>query len=432
MCVNINCSELIDYFRFSCRGNSVLLHIMFISVLAAFLIICAELTILVQMHRREYKDVQDVKTPLNKCEETDISVLINQQELKPTVKSLAEKTKRLNVIILTHMSSGSSFSGNIFNLHPDVFYLYEPLHDLRRVVYGDEWQPLNDPTNDAYRVHFGSLLRDLFTCAFREETTLRRIFPPFLRSPKLLAFMYWRLQQPELTNEVVREVCATKKITVAKIMQTRLPKEIGIQELELICSSDPNQFDCLIIHLVRDPRAVVSSLLRRKFFIKDSRRQLFDSKKLPAEATEIIKQNAQLLCSQVVDNLNYVKEVWPSWFRGRYKLVRYEDIVSNPFNMMEEMYNFVGLPKVDSINKWILEGKTLVNTTGTQFSENDASRMDRWRFDQDPSIVSLLEEACAPLMKLMGYISVHDSGQINNSKLLIAKEIPLLKELSIN
>jgi len=100
--------------------------------------------------------------------------------------------------------------------------------------------------------------------------------------------------------------------------------------------------------------------------------------------------------------------------------------------MMEDMYNFVGIPKVDSINKWIVEGKTLVNTTGTQFSENDASRMDHWRFDQDPSLVSLFEEACTPLMKLMGYISVYDSGQINNTKPLITKEIPLLKELSTN
>ena len=423
---------MIYCFRFSCRGNGILLRVLFICALGAFLIICAELTILVHMHQQQNKDEPKVKTWSHTCVETGISVLNDQQELKSTVKSLAERTKRLNVIILTHMSSGSSFSGNIFNLHPEVFYLYEPLHDLRRVVYEDEWQPLDDQTNKAYTVHFASLLRDLFTCTFREETTLARIFPPFLRDPKRLAFMYWRLLRPELTNEVVREACTAKKLTVAKIMQSRLPRETGIQELKRFCSSDPNQFDCLIIHLVRDPRAVLSSLLRRKFFIKDFRRQLFDSKNLTAEATEIIKQNSQLICSQVVDNLNYVKEVWPSWFQGRYKLVRYEDIVTNALNMMEDMYNFVGIPKVDSINKWIVEGKTLVNTTGTQFSENDASRMDHWRFDQDPSLVSLFEEACTPLMKLMGYISVYDSGQINNTKPLITKEIPLLKELSIN
>jgi len=43
---------------------------------------------------------------------------------------------RLNVILLTLMSSGSTVVGNMFNLHPDVFYIYEPLHALRRTVYG--------------------------------------------------------------------------------------------------------------------------------------------------------------------------------------------------------------------------------------------------------------------------------------------------------
>ena len=424
---------MIYCFRFSGGGNGILLYVFFVFALGGFLIICVELTIVVHMHRQEYKDEQKVKTWSNNYEETDILVLSNQEQSKSTVRSLAERKKRLNVIILTHMGSGSSFSGNIFNLHPDVFYLYEPLHDLRRVVYEDEWQPLDEVANKAYTVHFESLLRDLFTCTFREETTLPRIFPPFLRDQKRLAFMYWRLLRPELTNEVVREACTAKKLTVTKIMQTRLPRQIGIQELERFCSSDLNQFDCLIIHLVRDPRAVLSSLLRRKFFIKDSRRELFDSKDLTAEATEIIKQNSHLLCSQVVDNLNYVKEVWPSWFQGRYKLVRYEDIVTNAFNMMEDMYSFVGIPKVDYITNWIVKGDSLVNTTtGTQFSENDASRIDHWRFDQDPWLISVFEEACEPLMNLMGYIPVYDSLQINNSKPLIAKEIPLLKELSIN
>ena len=421
--------KMIYSFRFSCRGNGTLPHVFYIWALGVFLIICTELTILVIVHRQQEKDQQEVKPWLYNSEESDIYALNNRQE--SSVKSLAQRTKRLNVIILSQMSSGSSFSGNIFNLHPDVFYLYEPLHDLRRVVYKDEWQPLDDQTNKAYTVHFSSLLRDLFTCTFGEETTLPRIFPPFLRDPKRLAFMYWRLLRPELTNEVVREACTTKKLTVAKIMQTRLPGEIGIQELERFCSSDPNHFDCLIIHLVRDPRAVLSSLLKRKFFIKDSRRQLFESKNLTAEAIEIIKQNSQLICSQVVDNLNYVKEVWPSWFQGRYKLVRYEDIITNALNTMEDMYSFVGIPKVDSISKWIVQGKFLVNTTGTQFSEKDASRIDHWRFEQDPWLISVFEEVCTPLMKLMGYISVYDSGQINNNKPLIAEEIPLLKELSM-
>ena len=48
--------------------------------------------------------------------------------------------------------------GNIFNLHPDVFYIYEPLNTLRRDINTNEWRALEKPSNDAYRQHFTTLL----------------------------------------------------------------------------------------------------------------------------------------------------------------------------------------------------------------------------------------------------------------------------------
>ena len=62
------------------------------------------------------------------------------------------------------------------------------------------------------------------------------------------------------------------------------------------------------------------------------------------------------------------------------------------------------------------------------------NRINSWRSVQDPWLVSLLEEACAPLMKLMGYNLVNEPGHINrnDSKPLITKEIPLFKDLPFN
>ena len=362
----------------------------------------------------------------------------NDQELSQKKGSLHtrgmrgqhEVKKRLNVIILTHMSSGSSFTGNIFNLHPDVFYLYEPLHDLRKVEYEEDWIPLNKTMNDAYKIDFSNLLRDLFTCEFKEETTLRRIFAEFLNVPKRIAFMYWRLLNSENTNETVRKTCLTKHITAAKIMQTRLPREIGIQELQNFCGSSGMKFNCLFIHLVRDPRAMLSSLLRRKFFIRDSRNLMFSSRNLTSAAAEFVKKNAQLLCSQVADNLNYVKQNWYNFY-DRYTIMRYEDILTDPLFATKKLYNFVGLPMVESIYKWIVGGKQFVNTTGSQFSQKIVTRIDHWRSELDPSLVYLFEEACKPLMKLMGYISINDLDQAEqkDSQLLITEEIPVLEEL---
>ena len=402
---------LICCFCCSCHGNRIL-FVLFVSCIAAIIFLVGTLCI---------QDFQPAP-------------LINPLEVSSSIKAsaAASDTKRWNVIILTHMSSGSTFTGNIFNLHPDVFYLYEPLHHLRRAVYGNEWDPFDEATNDEYKSDFTTLFGDVFDCGFRENATLERAIPPFVR--KFKRFNYWRFSTPEYTKEAVSNACKAKKLTVAKVMQTRLPRNIGIQELQKVCTADPVKFDCLIIHLVRDPRAVVSSLLGRKFFITGGPlRKLLNSRPLTTEGRELVKQHAELMCSQVSNNINYAKENWLNWFRGRYKVIRYEDVVGNALNTTSELYGFVGLSMVESIYKWIVEGEKPAGTGAFQVSENDVNRIGHWRFDRDSSLVSLFEEACAPLMELTGYIFVNSSEHLQHdlSKTLLTKEIPALKDLPL-
>ena len=46
-------------------------------------------------------------------------------------------SKRVNVIIISEPRSGSSFLGQIFNQHPDVFYLFEALRAVTVVTNED-------------------------------------------------------------------------------------------------------------------------------------------------------------------------------------------------------------------------------------------------------------------------------------------------------
>ena len=52
-------------------------------------------------------------------------------------------SKRVNVIIVSEPKSGSSFLGQIFNQHPNVFYLFEP---LRAVTVVKKWRSLLEPS----------------------------------------------------------------------------------------------------------------------------------------------------------------------------------------------------------------------------------------------------------------------------------------------
>ena len=350
------------------------------------------------------------------------------ESMIPTSVVKTNRTKtRLNVILLTHMSSGSTIVGNMFNLHPDVFYIYEPLNILRRDINKNEWRALEKPSSDAYRQDFSTLLRDLFTCGFDEERTIELAFPILTRELNA-----WHSSTP-LNKESLKKACKARKMTVTKIMQTRLPREGGIHELEQVCRSDPSKFDCFIIHLVRDPRAVLSSLISRRFFVEGPVANLFTQRPMSPEGIKLLKENAQMLCTLVIENLDHVYTEWSNWFKSRYLLIRYEDIISNLSKEVSDIYKYFGLPMVDIITNWIKgippSGRDTSRYLALVISRTDTATIDKWRFRESPSLVSLFEEACSPLMKSVGYLSVNGSENLQRDKgrPLQSAKIPFLR-----
>ena len=346
------------------------------------------------------------------------------------VKTNSTKT-RLNVILLTHMSSGSTIVGNMFNLHPDVFYIYERLNTLRRDIDTNEWRALQKQSNDAYRQHFSTLLRDLFTCGFDEERTIELVFPDWARP-----FHAWYNRSTPLTKESLKKACKARKITVTKIMQTRLPREGGIHELEQVCNSDPRKFVCFIIHLVRDPRAVLSSLIPRRFFMEGPVANLFTQTPMSPEGIKLLKENAQMLCTLVLENLDHVHAEWSNCFKSRYILVRYEDIISNISKQVSDIYKYFGLPMVDIITNWIKGIPPPGRDASPRYmalviSKTENATIEKWRFREKPSLISLFEEACSALMKTLGYISVNVSENLQHDKSnpLRTAKIPFLRGL---
>ena len=73
----------------------------------------------------------------------------------------ATKEKENHVLILAHRRSGSSFLGQIFNSHPEVFYIYEPLIAFQLTTMWD---------SKLYQRSTMRLLQDIFNCRFKQQT----------------------------------------------------------------------------------------------------------------------------------------------------------------------------------------------------------------------------------------------------------------------
>ena len=79
---------------------------------------------------------------------------------KQILSEMGERQKRQNLFIVAHGRSGSTFTGNIFNHHPSVFYLFEPYQTVER-LHGAV-----APLNRDYQEKSFEWMQGVFQCNF--------------------------------------------------------------------------------------------------------------------------------------------------------------------------------------------------------------------------------------------------------------------------
>jgi hypothetical protein len=145
---------------------------------------------------------------------------------------------------------------------------------------------------------------------------------------------------------------------------------------DVLCSLFP---DCALVHLVRDPRDVVASLLRMPW----------GDRSVLANTRQWVECERGALA--VRERPNYVRVV-------------FEDLVANPEVELGRLCEFVGLPfsaamleagdEKDANRWWLGRARTAI----------DASRAMRWKRELSPSQAALVEWMARDTMKELGYV----------------------------
>lgn len=205
----------------------------------------------------------------------------------------------------------------------------------------------------------------------------------------------------------VEEACGTYSHVVLK--------EVRFFELESLYPllQDPN-LDLRIIHLVRDPRAVVRSREQSaKAFMNDNAIVL-EQKSIPA--AEVQYQVMQEICrSHVRINERAILKP-PPFLKGRYKMVRYEDVARNPLGEINGMHEFVGLDMTTQLAEWIYrvthgKGKGTRKEAFKITSRNAADVSQAWRSTLPHNKVKRIQEVCKGAMSLLGYRTVNSEKE---------------------
>ncbi|XP_063301434.1 carbohydrate sulfotransferase 1-like [Pelobates fuscus] len=331
---------------------------------------------------------------------------------------------RKHILIFATTRTGSSFLGQIFNQNPDIFYLFEPLYHVQKTF-----------SNSSSRIQVGSgslvgafrdLLQNLYNCDFYffenyisptpknhvTSTIFRRGSSNALCSPPLCD----KIQRREhicsrkcrpLNFTLVSESCKTYKHIAIKTV--RIPK---ISDLRTLVE-DP-RLNLKIIHLVRDPRGILASRIST-FIDLYQPWKIWNSigrKPRNIDLTQITSTCADL-SSSVATGLSR-----PPWLKGRYMLVRYEDIAMDPVKKAKEMYDFLGLEWREDVQMWIEQNTngSIVPSVNFKYStsRNSAETSENWRLHLCLDIVQKLQELCNVTFSLLGYKMVDSVLQLKN------------------
>ncbi|XP_072292913.1 carbohydrate sulfotransferase 3a [Eucyclogobius newberryi] len=373
-----------------------------------------------------------LKLLFSKLTNRNFSDLPGDQEDKTWDRSSLSRGQK-HILLLATTRTGSSFVGELFNQHgDDMFYLYEPLWHVERMLASAAEGNNATAQGGIYR----DVLQGLFVCDF---IPLERFIYP---SPKehVTAMLFRRESSLSLCEEPVctppvKDVvesyhckirrCGPLNLTLAAesclSKQHHAIKTVRIRQLDSLqpLVEDP-RLDIRIIQLVRDPRAILASRMVAFSMYQTWKTWAHDGQ-VP-EDDEVVKR-LQGNC----DNIRMSAEVGlrqPHWLRGRYMLVRYEDIARNPMEKAQEMYRFTGIPFSDKARDWIVRNTQTTSGPSGVYStqKNSSEQVEKWRFSIPFTLVQVVQKVCGPTMRLFGYKLVHDE------KTLVNKSISLLEE----
>ena len=341
-----------------------------------------------------------------------IGINIKDDDVRAGIPASRSYCKK--VMVLTTWRSGSSFVGQLLKKHPYLTYITEPLQLL---IYKSNIRNISAATLNSY-------IEKLSSCAFTDAISYTN--QPYFQQKRLTP-----LTCEAFLNDC--NECISRKRGVCVLddfhrIEQKCKQQTSCVAMELIRIHSNhlplvNQFlreDGHVIHLVRDPRGVISSRITIEQVTAIKERTAY------IEANfAVLVGNASRHCKRIRDALETTsswKTVVPS-FQKFYHLYRYEDFAHHPEKTTRSMYSSLGMPLHNDVLTWLRE---LTERRTGRFNFNSTVRnltatAEAWRYELPFSFVSAMQSLtdCQYVMRQLGY------GDANSESMLLDSSLSL-------
>ena len=197
-----------------------------------------------------------------------------------------------------------------------------------------------------------------------------------------------------------RRPCVPKNLTFmeeqCKREKYRVAKEIKIPSLRHLGNlSSP--FSPSVLHLVRDPRGMLNSMLQLEIKLRGPISKNF------------IASQMHYVTSCCNDNVRDFQFLLSNTPRFSYRLLRYEDLALNPVYYTQLLYERVNFPHSDDVYNWITLATAhnvsdFVNAGVMTTLRKDSKNVPfKWISQLQIHLIEEVEEKCSRMMDMAGY-----------------------------
>ena len=197
--------------------------------------------------------------------------------------------------------------------------------------------------------------------------------------------------------EDLQKACHLAKHRVTKVVR------LTVDTLEYVLETNPK---VKVIHLFRDPRAIINSrVMTDWYYLKET----------PQTGYSDIRANAQFMCDRMLYDFREGLKLKRK-FPDRFAFVFFEDIMENLKPKAKMLYSYCGInpelleTALENIHI-PLEGVALVNNK----SKREFSSW--WRSRMDINVIRVVDSVCSKVYEPLGYIKLIDPGELRNSSI---------------
>ncbi|XP_013410432.1 carbohydrate sulfotransferase 1 [Lingula anatina] len=306
------------------------------------------------------------------------------------------------VILMTYGRTGSTWFGHLFDYNPNAFYYFEPFQSLKRHLVRSKI--LRYPPNtfrilsskDNILPMITQIADSFLNCRFSEvplqilapDPPTHMSFTDEGRHKQLTSYKTCITSGKDDASCVPLLLSACHNASIVAFKTLRMKIEMA----EELLTKNPS---LKVLHLVRDPRAMLLSMETTFPYYRQFEKQ-------PVEQRP--HADVKGICADMEDNIKaYIK--LKSKFPDRIQDLRYEDMVQEPMAKAVEVYKFLGQPMPWVVQDWV-RNSTSSNVDNGPYG---TSRVDpvrtayKWIPSIMPKFAEMIDAECKMPIQHYGY-----------------------------